>query len=96
MHSKSDDSPLVYLARINPSDYEMVRGILNNDLPDAYDEWLKFQVKGESDFARQGHTVRHIPIDPDELARYCGMHGGHRSHHGLLHFVIKKSQGEKY
>jgi hypothetical protein len=30
--------------------------------------------------------------DPDELARYCGMHGGHRSRHGLSHFVIKKSK----
>jgi hypothetical protein len=86
----------VCLARINPSDYEMVRGILNNDLPDIYEAWLKFQAKGEIDFTKRGHSVNHLSIDPDELARYCGNHGGHRSHHGLLHFIIKKSQGEKY
>jgi hypothetical protein len=86
----------VYSALINHSDYEMIRGILNNDLPDAYEEWLGFLMKGESDFNRQGHTVGHIKIDPDELARYCGMHGGHRSRHGLSHFVIKKSEGEEY
>ena len=86
----------VYLARLNPSDYEMVRGILNDDLPVSYDEWLKFQAKGDIDFAKQGHSVSYPPIDPDELARYCGNHRGHRSHHGLLHFVIKKSQGERY
>jgi hypothetical protein len=83
----------VYLARINPSDYEMVRGILNNDLPNAYEVWLQFQAKDEIDFGRQGHTVGHVKVDPDEIARY---HGGHRSHHGLLHFVIKKSEGENY
>lgn len=86
----------VCLARLNPSDYEMVRGILNNDLPVTYEEWLRFQAKGEIDFARQGHSISYLPIDPDELARYCGNNGGHRSHHGLLHFVIKKSRGEKY
>ena len=85
----------VYLARINSSDYEMIRGILNNDLPNAYEEWLKFQAN-ETEFRRQGHTVGHIEIDPGELARYCGSHGGHRSRHGLLHFVIKKSEGNKY
>jgi hypothetical protein len=87
---------IVYLARINPSDYEMIRGILNNDLPDAYEEWLKFQAKGEFDTGRQGHTIGHIKIDPDELARYCGAHGGHRSHYGLLHFVVEKSEGQQY
>lgn len=86
----------VYRAQIDPSDYEMIRGILNNDLPDAYEEWRKFLVKGESASNRQGHTVGQIKIDPDELARYCGTHGGHRSRHGLSHFVIKKSEGEKY
>ena len=86
----------VYLARLNPSDYEMVQGILNDDLPATYEEWLKFQAKGEIDFKRQGHSISHLPIDRDELARYCGNHGGHRSHHGLLHLVMKKSQGEKY
>jgi len=86
----------VYLARLNPSDYAMVRGILNNDLPVIYEEWLRCQAKGENDFARQGHSVSHLPIDPDELARYCGNHGGHRSHHGLSHFAIKQSQGERY
>jgi hypothetical protein len=85
-----------YLAQINPSDYEMVRGILNNDLPDTYQVWLDFQLKGETNAKRQSQTVSHIPIDPDEIARYCGAHGGHRSRHGLLHFVIKKSQGEKF
>jgi hypothetical protein len=85
-----------YLAQINATDYEMVRGILNDDLPDAYEKWFEFQAKGESDGRRQGHTLSYIPIDPNELARYCGAHGGHRSHHGLLHFVMKKSQGEKY
>jgi hypothetical protein len=69
-----------YLAQINPSDYEMIRGIL----------------KDETDLQRRGQTISHIEIDPDEIARYCGAHGGHRSHHGLLHFVIKKSQGENY
>jgi hypothetical protein len=86
----------VYPARVNPSDYEMIRGILNNDLPDTYQVWFDFQLKCEVDSQRQGYTVGHIKIDPDEIARYCGAHGGHRSHHGLLHFVIKKSQGEKY
>jgi hypothetical protein len=86
----------VYLARINPSDYEMIRGILNDDLPDTYQVWFEFQLKGEVDHRRQGDAVGHIPIDPDELARYCGSHGGHRSHHGLLHFVMEKSKGKKY
>jgi len=86
----------VCVARINPSDYEMVRGILNDDLPDAYQVWFDFQLKSEVDIRRQGHVVRHIPVDPDELARYCGSHGGHRSHHGLHHFVIRKSEGNDY
>ena len=86
----------VYLARINPSDYEMIRGILNSDLPNAYEEWLRFQEKGEIASTRRGDVVGHIKIDPDELARYCGSHGGHRSRHGLLHFVMKKSEGEQY
>ena len=85
-----------YLARINQSDYEMIRGILNDDLPDTYQVWLDFQSKGETNFKRQGQPVNYIVIDPDEIARYCGAHGGHRSRHGLLHFVMKKSQGENY
>ena len=85
-----------YLARINQSDYEMIRGILNDDLPDTYQVWLDFQSKGETNFKRQGQTVNYIVIVPDEIARYCGAHGGHRSRHGLLHFVMKKSQGENY
>jgi hypothetical protein len=86
----------VYLARINPSDYEMVRGIINDDLPNPYEAWLNFLANGEGDLRRQGHTVSHIPIEPAELARYCGMHGGHRSHYGLLDFVKKKSEGNNY
>jgi hypothetical protein len=85
-----------YLAQINPSDYEMIRGILNNDLPDTYQVWLDFQLKGETNLQKRGHTFSHIEIDPGEIARYCGTHGGHRSRHGLLHFVMKKSQGENY
>ena len=85
-----------YLAHINPSDYEMIRGILNDDLPATYQTWLDFQLKGETDLQRRGQTISHIEIDPDEIARYCGAHGGHRSCHGLQHFVIKKSQGENY
>jgi hypothetical protein len=86
----------IYLARISSPDYEMVRGILNDDLPESYEKWFEFQAKGQSDTRRQGHAVSYIPIDPNELARYCGAHGGHRSHHGLLHFVIKKSEGNEY
>jgi hypothetical protein len=52
----------VYLARLNPSDYEMVRGNLNNDLPVTHEEWLRFQAKGEIDFARQG-----IPLAISQL-----------------------------
>jgi hypothetical protein len=85
-----------YLAQINPSDYEMIRGILNDDLPATYQTWLDFQLKGETDLQRRGQTISHIEIAPDEIARYCGAHGGHRSRHGLQHFVIKKSQGENY
>jgi len=88
--------PTTYLARINEVDYELIRGILNDDLPSVYEVWLKFQEKGETDIERRGHAVEHIDIDADELARYCGAHGGHRSRHGLLHFVIKKSEGNKY
>ena len=85
-----------YLAQIDPSDYEMIRGVLNEDLPDTYEVWLKFQTKGEVEAKRQGHSIVYVPIDPDELVRYCGSNGGHRSRHGLHHFVIRKSRGENY
>jgi hypothetical protein len=53
---------IVYLARINPSDYEFVRGIINDDLPTPHEMWVNFQANGEVDLRRQGHTVSHIPI----------------------------------
>ena len=87
---------VVILPRINPSDYDAVRRIINLDLPDTHDKWLNLQVQKELDIRGQGHACRHIQIDPDELARYCDRYPHDRNQDGLQNFAIKKAGGTNY
>ena len=86
----------VILPRINPSDYDAVRRIINDDLPDAHNKWFNLQVKEELDLQSLGHTCRYIQIDPDEFARYCDAHRYEGNHDGLRNFAIKKAGGTNY
>ena len=44
---------------------------LNNDLPDAYNEWSNLHLKRLSDVQRQGEVCQEIKVEPDEFARFA-------------------------
>ena len=65
------------LPLISPGDYETFRRLLNNDLPDTYNEWSNLHLKKLSDVRRQGES---LPGNQSRAGRVCAVRGGEQVH----------------
>jgi hypothetical protein len=62
---------VIFLPLINPDDFDEFQRILNNALPDTYDEWGDLHVKEAADILGEGNEYCEVQVYPVEFARYC-------------------------
>jgi hypothetical protein len=84
------------LPLISPGDYETFRRLLNNDLPDTYNEWSNLHLKKLSDVRRQGEVCQEIKVQPDEFARFAAASRYTPNYDLLRHYVANISGGHPY
>jgi len=62
---------VIFLPLINPDEYDAFQRILNNALPDTYDEWGALHVKEAADILGEGNEYCEVQVSPVEFARFC-------------------------
>ncbi len=77
---------------IQANDYGAFRRLMNGDIPDTYDEWLKLIAKRRREEAPRRDAIRDIQVDPDEFARYCDATGQRCNNAALTRFTIEKAR----
>lgn len=73
-------------------DYDAFRRLLNDDLPNTYDEWSETQNQEILQLVKAGITCRNIKINPDEFAAYCRAVGQSPNRYLLNDFVVAESR----
>ena len=83
------DEPLPLIAE---KDYPAFLRLIKRDFPDAYEEWPdtyeKWHETHEQEAKKRrllGHTVRDVPVSPDEFAEFCR----YNNHKGTLYDLLR-------
>ena len=85
-----------YIPKIIAKDYESFRRFLGADIPNTYNEWLKFADKEANRVRTKGNIPKLMEVNPDEFARYCAKEGTHRDFVSLKAFALQKADGHCY
>lgn len=85
-----------YIPTIAPADYKSFRDILNNDIPDSYDEWLYLARKKALDNEAMRNINEPAKVDPGEFSRYLRTIGAEATAQSLYNFAFEKGSGNAY
>lgn len=85
-----------YIPTIAPADYKSFRDILNNNVPDTYDEWLYVARKNSLDNEAAGNVSEPVKVDPGEFSRYLRTVGAEPTAQSLRNFAFQKGSGNQY
>jgi hypothetical protein len=86
---------MIFLPVIDPDDYDEFQRILNNALPDMYDEWGDLHVKEAADILGEGEEYREVQVHPVEFARYCTVRRTSPSLRLLYEFTMSKASSQQ-
>lgn len=81
--------------RIAPEDYDAFRRILNDHLPDTYDEWLQLTSQKASDLQGKGYIVEEVEIEPDEFVGYARAYRAPYNLHSLENILAEKTRRQR-
>lgn len=84
-----------FLAKVRPQNYEALRRVLQQHVPDTYDKWEYLQAKRMADVQGSGDIAQEVEIDPDEFARHCDATGVTRNMESLDQFVYEKGRRQQ-
>jgi len=85
---------MFFIPVIDTSDYDAFQRILNNALPDTYDEWGEVHVKEAADILGQGNEYCEVQVYPVEFARYCTTRRTSPSIRLLYEFAMAKASSQ--
>ena len=81
---------------IRPADYETFRSILNNEIPDTYEEWVQNYAKVTQEFLARSEPHRGVQVDPHEFIRFCRSCNAVPGVESLGEFAVEKASGNHY
>ena len=86
---------MFFIPVIDTSDYDAFQRILNNSLPDTYDEWGEVHVKEAADILGQGNEYCEVQVYPVEFARYCTTRRTSPTIRLLYEFAMEKASSQR-
>ena len=81
----------IYIPKIAKADYESFRRIIENHLPDTYDNWVRLASKLRDDVVARGRAVVSVALNADEFSQYLDTTKNSANAAGLSKFAREKA-----
>ena len=81
----------IYIPEIAKDDYDSFRRVIENHLPDTYDNWVRLASKLRDDVAARGRAVVSVALKPDEFSQYLDTTKNSANATGLSKFAREKA-----
>ena len=85
-----------FVAEISREHYGSFKKILDENLPETFDEWAFRQSERIAHRSGKGHAVYEVKVNPDEFTRYCQMTKSVHDLKSLDRFASEKASGKRY
>ena len=81
----------IYIPEIAKADYESFRRIIENHLPDTYENWVRLASKLRDDVVARGRAVVSVALNVDEFTQYLDTTKNSANATGLSKFAREKA-----
>jgi hypothetical protein len=85
----------VFTPIIRPEEYEAFRAILDNEIPDTYNEWRDLILDRGNKMIADGERPIGIDVNPHEFAAWLPTRWDQRTANGLFAFAQFKARNPK-
>jgi len=81
----------IYIPEIANADYDSFRRLIQNHLPDTYDNWVRLTSKLRDDGVARGRAVVSVVLKADEFSQYLDTTKNSANATGLSKFAREKA-----